>query len=85
MMMMMMMMITTTTIDLRYDWCPDAYFCVKTVAVSIVMVATDAAGRICEVNQRMVDRALSISRRTSSLLTPVSWPAGSCFAWLQSL
>jgi hypothetical protein len=29
--------------DLRFDWCPDAYFFLKNVAVFVVMVATGAA------------------------------------------
>jgi hypothetical protein len=31
-----------------FQWCPDAYFCLKTVAVFVVMVAADAADRSCE-------------------------------------
>jgi hypothetical protein len=52
-------------------------FFLKTVAVFVVMVAVDAADRSCEEQRRMIDQVLGISRRTSSLLTPVLSPAGS--------
>jgi hypothetical protein len=41
------------------------------------MVAADSVDRSCEEQQRMIDRVLCISRRTSSLLIPVLSLAGS--------
>jgi hypothetical protein len=58
------------------DWCYDAYSFLKTIAVFDVMVAADTADQSCEEQQRMIDRMLCISRRTSSLLTPVLPSAG---------
>jgi hypothetical protein len=60
--------------DLRLDSCPDAYFFQKTVAMLVMMVATDVADRSVEEQQRMIDRALCIPRRMFSLLTSVLSP-----------
>lgn len=49
----------------------------KTVAVFVVLVADDAAGRIREEQRRIIYQMLHYSRRTSSLLTPVLSPVGS--------
>jgi hypothetical protein len=61
------------------DWCPGAYFILlKTVAVVfVVLVAADVADRSCEEQQRMIDRVLCISRKTTTPLCPVLSPAGS--------
>jgi hypothetical protein len=42
-----------------------------------VITAADAADRSCEEQRRMIDHVLCISRRMSSLLSPVLSPAGS--------
>jgi hypothetical protein len=53
------------------------FFPLKTVSVFVVIVAADAADRSRKEQRRMIDQALCISRRTSSLLTPVLSPSGS--------
>jgi hypothetical protein len=60
--------------DLILYRCPDAYIFLKTVAVFVVVVATDAADPSCEEKQRMIDRVLCVSRRIFSLITPVLSP-----------
>jgi hypothetical protein len=46
------------------------------VGVFVVMVAVDVADWSCEGQRRMTDQVLCVSRRASSLLTPVLSPAG---------
>jgi hypothetical protein len=60
-----------------FDWCHDANFFQRTVAIFVLMVAADTADRSCEVQQRMIDQVLCISRRMLSLLISLMSPAGS--------
>jgi hypothetical protein len=57
----------------------------KTIVVSVVMVAANAADQSCKEKWQMIDQVLCISRRTSSLLAPVLstrfvLSSNSCFA-----
>jgi hypothetical protein len=56
------------------------FYFLKTVAVLVVMVASDVAGRSCEEQQEFIDLVLCVLRRMFSLLTLVLWSAGSVYA-----